>query len=568
MARPVVPLALTLVLAALVAPTRAVARCGTDPGDAAALAAVRALADQQCDCQSAVSQKVYRRCVSAVADLAVAQGQLSASCRSAVKRCAAKSTCGRPGAVACCRTKASGRTKCNVKRSAAACVAPRGGSACTGQRASCCDACLESGGCAAPTTTTTLPPGTCGNGVREGAEACDGADFGSATCPGSSVAGAFLTCLGNCTIDFSGCPTGGTTTTTTPPASTTTTVTSPTTTTSTVPDVGCRDPLLSLPPLLKLPVDVVDGSSTCGGPGLVPAPTPPFAGALHGGSGQKLADLGTNCLYLGGGSSALAPFGLTPGSSFVLSVVGLRGASAIAGPSDGTGPADCSRGAGPGTHCINGSPGTDGAGACRGDGDCGGAAGSCALDANCFFGAPLSITAPVAACAVNVALTDFCGEAHLLRFSVDVRGALSSRAYLGACPTCTAGRCQGGARDGQACSGSDPSIDCLPAPAGFLGAFTSTPALSTEPLELRDPAGLLCAGQTSAGAFGRPDARRLRTDGQRLNLLTLQATLAGPFCAQTSGNPLVDAAVGLPAPGAATLKGRIDLIQVLRLFGF
>jgi len=44
------------------------------------------------------------------------------------------------------------------------------------------------------------------------------------------------------------------------------------------------------------------------------------------------------------------------------------------------------------------------------------------------------------------------------------------------------------------------------------------------------------------GAFGRADVRRIRTDGARSNLLTLQATLAGPFCAQRSDSPLLDSA--------------------------
>jgi len=143
-------LALPLVLFAgslLIAPTHALGACGTNPGDPAAIAEVRSLVEQQCDCATAVSRKVYLRCAGAVLDLAVAQGRLSTGCRSAVKKCATKSTCGRPGAVACCRTRANGQTKCSVKPSAVACVAPAGGSACASQQSSCCDACVD-GGCA------------------------------------------------------------------------------------------------------------------------------------------------------------------------------------------------------------------------------------------------------------------------------------------------------------------------------------------------------------------------------------------------------------------------------------
>jgi hypothetical protein len=51
-------------------------------------------------------------------------------------------------------------------------------------------------------------PNICGNGLRENAEECDGDDFGDATCPGST-SGAFLSCSGTCTIDYSECPPSG-----------------------------------------------------------------------------------------------------------------------------------------------------------------------------------------------------------------------------------------------------------------------------------------------------------------------------------------------------------------------
>jgi len=61
------------------------------------------------------------------------------------------------------------------------------------------------------TTTTTLACGAaCGNGHRDPqcGEQCDGDDFGSATCPGGSAAGAFLRCNPDCTIDYGACPCG------------------------------------------------------------------------------------------------------------------------------------------------------------------------------------------------------------------------------------------------------------------------------------------------------------------------------------------------------------------------
>ncbi len=45
----------------------------------------------------------------------------------------------------------------------------------------------------------------CGNGVREGSEECDGADFGGATCGDFGCTGGSLTCTASCTVDISTC---------------------------------------------------------------------------------------------------------------------------------------------------------------------------------------------------------------------------------------------------------------------------------------------------------------------------------------------------------------------------
>ncbi|HZR82671.1 MAG TPA: hypothetical protein VFD92_16375 [Candidatus Binatia bacterium] len=116
-------------------------RCGEGLGDPCAVAAARAAAAERCDCASATSPGAHARCVSQSADEDVAAGRLPARCRGAVVDCARRSTCGRAGAVTCCRTLSSGRSSCSVKRRADTCRAPRGGTACLGARASCCDAC-------------------------------------------------------------------------------------------------------------------------------------------------------------------------------------------------------------------------------------------------------------------------------------------------------------------------------------------------------------------------------------------------------------------------------------------
>jgi len=595
-----------LVVLLTTAPGSAFALGCTAPEDLTALAEVRALVAQQCDCASAMNSRVYLRCAIAVANLAVAQGRLSAGCAKSLRKCASLSTCGRPDAVTCCRTTASGRKKCSIKKSAALCRAPSGGTACAGQLASCCDACDPGGSCVLPggTTTTTTPPPppsttlptlpsttttsttppsgpVCGNGILETGEVCDcgpgGCDFGGATCPGGSAGGAFPACVSAChAIDFSACPAATTSSTVRPGGSTTSTSTSTSTTStstsSTLPPVQCTDPILHLPPLLNIPLQTVAGSGNCGGPGFVPPATSPFVGSVQDGASHTLAQIGTNCLYAGAGNAAVPGLKIPAGNETVVSIVGLRGTKAIFGPSDGTGPASCTRGAGPGRHCLDGRPGRDGQGACVSDADCSGTPGSCALDANCFFAPPLAIPnvlPGINACAVSTALADFCGDLDIIGFATTVKGALANRIYLTACPTCVSARCVGGPRNGQRCTASSAgtSVDCLPDPTTFLGAFASNLALSSEQTTLANSNGLFCPGQTVPGAFGLPAARKIRTDGTPPNLLTLQATIAGPFCVAPTGNPLVDATIGLPAPAAVGAKAKINLLDVVRLFG-
>src|SRR5205085_8949948 len=86
----------------------AFARCGDLPGDSMAVADIRARAEMQCDCATAFSHNVYVHCVRAVANTAVERGELSPQRRSAVTKCASKSTRGRPGAAVCGRPPAEG----------------------------------------------------------------------------------------------------------------------------------------------------------------------------------------------------------------------------------------------------------------------------------------------------------------------------------------------------------------------------------------------------------------------------------------------------------------------------
>ncbi len=149
----------------------------TEP-DKSDIGNARAAIEAQCGCATAASHAAYVRCAAQQASAVL----VNASCAGAVRKCASKSTCGRPGFATCCRTNRSGRTSCAIKSSASRCTPPGGGSACVGNVPSCCDAC-GAGGCAATTTSTsttsTTLTGFCGdNVVNEPNEFCDGTDLG------------------------------------------------------------------------------------------------------------------------------------------------------------------------------------------------------------------------------------------------------------------------------------------------------------------------------------------------------------------------------------------------------
>ena len=142
-------LAFTLVVSM---PTGASAKKCTDD---AAVAAARAAASTECDCAGSSNHGQYVKCVGEVAKARVESDDLPGECKGDVVRCAAKSTCGKPGSVTCCRVDRRGKVKCSIKRSADKCRPPNGGTACVGSSESCCDAC--DGACGGSTTTTAPP---------------------------------------------------------------------------------------------------------------------------------------------------------------------------------------------------------------------------------------------------------------------------------------------------------------------------------------------------------------------------------------------------------------------------
>jgi hypothetical protein len=234
--------------------------------------------------------------------------------------------------------------------------------------------------------------------------------------------------------------------------------------------------------------------------------------------------------------------------------------------SDGHGPTDCTRGAGPGSHCSNGRPGTDGMGTCVSDFDCG-QAGSCTKDAHCFFGPPLPVSAgALSACVINAFATDACGVAEL-NGNATLFVALSTRLYLtgiadAPCPQCVSGVCTAGEHAGLPCSGGvgslQTSLECPPLSRQFTGALPLTLSpLTSATSTMTDPTGFFCPGQVTPGAFGKVQARTVRQTGSPLlggpSLFSL--SVAGNFCIPASGSGIVDPVVDLPGPGTVSVSG-------------
>ena len=135
--------------------------CAKDDPTGSKVLAARQQASSTCPCASATNHGAYVKCVAGVADTLSSgtNSSLPKSCKGAVKKCAAHSTCGKSGTVTCCLTTAKG-PKCKVKKDAAHCTAKHGT---VGTCTSCCDACPAPGSgasCSSITTTTTAPCGS------------------------------------------------------------------------------------------------------------------------------------------------------------------------------------------------------------------------------------------------------------------------------------------------------------------------------------------------------------------------------------------------------------------------
>jgi hypothetical protein len=346
---------------------------------------------------------------------------------------------------------------------------------------------------------------------------------------------------------------------------------------ATTPTIYCATPPVTFAHLVTTNLP---GTSNCGSAGLATPPSAPLGGAIYSDTActTKLSDLGLACLDIGGGNAVSVPPGpVVDGASTVFDIAADQ-TTLVA--SSGTGKTDCTKGAGPGKHCIG--PTNNGA-SCTADSGCDASIpGSCALDANCFFGPPLPIpNGGLSTCVVNVIQTDGSGTGDLTTGASSVSLPLFSRTHLtgnaaSPCPKCVSGTCNAGPNAGLACTGVGTlgtTLDCPPPPATLLSPF-SVPLnpLSTAGDSMTSASGNFCPGQSAAGspfgfsgAFGfggtgttGPLAQCIKENGTPAGNLTdgnpHPAVLGNVFCIPATGSAAIDGAADLPGPGAITLN--------------
>jgi hypothetical protein len=323
----------------------------------------------------------------------------------------------------------------------------------------------------------------------------------------------------------------------------------------------------------QVPVQLLPGTEQCGGEHFNPAPEAPFTGQVADGEGNKLTDLGLGCLYMG----MLPPAKLSSGGQSILDVVGIGVPTIVLAGSEGNGPQDCTKGAGPEKHCLNGKPGTDGEGLCATDADCASKLGACQPDANCYFGPPVPVHGEFPACSINALQSDMCGSINATTFETNFMAVISARTYItfnaeSPCPKCVDGLCTAGRNAGGACTplgNYETSPDCPPMDEQFLAALQLViPSLTTGTSTLTaDANGSFCDDQNTPGAFGLSEARSITQTGQGLagGGTSGETMVVSTFCVYPSGNPIIDISGGFPTAGTLSSKSSVDLAGIFGL---
>jgi len=426
------------------------------------------------------------------------------------------------------------------------------------------------------TTTTTGPATTSTTG------AATTSTTGAATT--STTGAATTSTTGAATTTTS---TAAATTTTSTAASTTSTIATTTTstaasTTSTIATTTTSSTTTTTMGAMSLKYTTAAGTTACGGAGFSSPAGAPFSGEIDSDVActTKTFDLGSSCLYIGGGSASTVPPGATPaGASSYLDV----GAGNALVASNGTGKLDCTKGSSTtAKHCVNANAPQP---TCTSDADCGGTAGACQPVENCLFGPPLAIQNPavpsLATCVINVIATDASGTSDPTTGAASVDIPLVSRVYLtgneaAPCPQCSGGTCSAGPNSGMPCTTnattgnpatSNTTHDCPPEEGSglFNGALSvDLNPLTTGSSSKTSSTGVFCSGQTHAGAFGQVATRCIQETGSPAGNLTdgmpHAAREATVFCIPATSNGTVNIVADLPGPGATSLPGEAQIV--------
>ena len=121
------------------------AKCGDAAGDEDAVKSARSQVATDCNCANPQPNGTHGDFVKCAADITKTRSSLDPmdpnflpkQCKGIVKKCAAKSTCGKPGFVTCCFTTTKG-PKCKTQKDATTCANKGGTATVDPSNTSCC----------------------------------------------------------------------------------------------------------------------------------------------------------------------------------------------------------------------------------------------------------------------------------------------------------------------------------------------------------------------------------------------------------------------------------------------
>jgi hypothetical protein len=329
-------------------------------------------------------------------------------------------------------------------------------------------------------------------------------------------------------------------------------------------------------PCAKVTLTTTNGTSQCGGPEFEPDPEAPFVGAVYDApsGGNKLHDLGSGCIYYGGGESEYYPSAQTStGAATAFDADTCGGTTLALHAAASSTFATCGFGPAARKICINNSLYS-----CTSDADCFGQAGSCIGAPRCYAGPPTPFVNNVASvCLMTPLNADTTATVDVTTGAIDLAATTRTHVYLTAfgsvpnpCPQCVSGHCTGGDRYGRPCTPGDPitltSLDCPPPESSFFLALgPGSSAQSTVPRSLASATGLFCAGQVHPGAFGEHDARRIELTGTPAGDLRDHQSHVGTLltlgCISTTGSAAADTLADFPGPQAQSIPTQVQLTE-------